>query len=279
VAQDGAKAATENDSPLVLCEIRDGVGYATINRPDSRNALAAPVREALLTFLDEVRGRPDVRAVVIGAAGKGFIAGGDVKGFAMGLKLPAAERADDMKTRAMGAAKVIRAIHELPQPVVVSARGLAVGIGASVIFAADLAIVSDTAKVGLTHVTLGISPDGGATHFLPRLTGLKRAMQVALFGEMLTASELLDMGLVNFVVPDDQLEARTATLAAKLAAGAAKAQQETKRLIRGGENLDLETQLAAEGEALRRCAETDDWVEGLGAVLERRPARFGGLKD
>lgn len=279
MAQDGVTAATENDSPLVLCEIRDGVGYATINRPDSRNALAAPVREALLTFLDEVRGRSDVRAVVIGAAGKGFIAGGDVKGFAAGLKLPAAERAEDMKMRAMGAAKVIRAIHELPQPVVVSARGFAVGIGASVLFAADLAIVSNTAKVGLTHVTLGISPDGGATYFLPRLTGLKRAMQVALFGEMLSASELLDMGLVNFVVPDDELEARTATLAANLAAGAAKAQQETKHLIRGGENCDLEAQLAAEGEALRRCAATDDWVEGLSAVLERRPARFGGVKN
>ncbi len=265
----------EKDAPLVLCEVRDGIGFARINRPETRNALAEPVRNELLAFLDAVRDRDDVRVVVISAAGKTFVAGGDVKGFGEGLKLPANERAEDMKHRAMSASLLIRAIHDLPQPVIVSARGLAVGIGSSVIFAADLAIVSETAKIGLTHVTLGISPDGGATHFLPRVAGLKRAMQVALLGDMIPAAEMLTMGLVNFVVPDEELEARTEALAARLAAGAPKAQQAAKRLILEAERHDLEYQLAAEGEALRRCAETDDWVEGLTAVLERRPAQFG----
>jgi 2-(1,2-epoxy-1,2-dihydrophenyl)acetyl-CoA isomerase len=264
-----------NDAPLVLCEVRDGIGFARINRPETRNALAEPVRSALIAFLDEVRDRADVRVVVISAVGKTFVAGGDIKGFGEGLKLPVEERAEDMRRRAMGASLLIRTIQELPQPVVVSARGFAVGIGASIIFASDLAIVSNTAKVGLTHVTLGISPDGGATYFLPRVAGLKCAMQLALLGDMMPAEDLLAMGLVNYVVPDDELEARTEALAAKLAAGASKAQQEAKRLIIEAERRDLPDQLAAEGDALRRCAATDDWVEGLSAVLERRPAEFG----
>jgi len=265
--------------PRLLTVIAGGIASATINRPEARNALSSDVRVALHHFLDDAAGNPAVRAVLIQATGRNFIAGGDVKAFGEGLKMTPGERAADMQARAAAAGRLNARIATMPQPVIVAARGFAVGVGASLLFAADLALVSETAKVGLTHVTLGISPDGAATHFLPRQAGLKRAMQVALLGDMMDAGQLLAMGLVNWVVPDDELEDRAMTLARRLASGAGLAQQETKRLLREAMSRGLDEQVAAEAESLGRCALENDYVEGLRSILERRTPRFGGKAD
>jgi 2-(1,2-epoxy-1,2-dihydrophenyl)acetyl-CoA isomerase len=267
------------DERELILDIRDGVAYATINRPAARNALSSPVREALHAFLDTVAGDRSVHVVLIQAMGKGFIAGGDIKAFGLGLEMSPEDRAADMHRRAAGAGAFSMAISKMPQPVIVAARGPAVGVGASVIFAADLAIVSETVKVGLTHVNLGINPDGAATYFLPRQVGLKRAAQIALLGEMMGAEELLAMGLVNWVVPDAELEERAEALARKLAAGAPAAQQATKRLLHGSLGFDIDTQVAVEAESLAGCAATEDYAEGLRAVLEKRAAVFGKARN
>jgi 2-(1,2-epoxy-1,2-dihydrophenyl)acetyl-CoA isomerase len=265
----------EAGEPWLLTSVADGVACATLNRPEARNALALDLRLDLMAFLESLRARTDVRVVLIQGAGKSFIAGGDIKVFARGLEMTPQDRSDDMRMRATGAGRLSELINTLPQPVIVAARGFAVGVGASVIFAADLAMVSENAKVGLTHVTLGISPDGAGTHFLPRQVGMKRAAQIALLGEMMSADELLTMGLVNWVVPDAELEDRALALARKLAAGAPVAQQETKRLLQGALARDIDAQVVAEAESLARCALTEDYAEGLRAILERRPATFG----
>jgi 2-(1,2-epoxy-1,2-dihydrophenyl)acetyl-CoA isomerase len=267
--------ATTNDERELITSIGDGIASATINRPAARNAMSSEVRGELMAFLESLRDNRDVRVVLLQAAGKTFIAGGDVKAFGLGLEMTPQDRAADMKRRAAGAGALSALISGLPQPVIVAARGFAVGVGASVIFAADLAIVSETAKVGLTHVTLGISPDGAATHFLPRQVGLKRAAQVALLGELMGADELLAMGLVNWVVPDAELDARAVALARKLAAGAPVAQQQTKRLLQGALARDIDAAVAAEADSLAACARTDDYAEGLRAILGKRPAVFG----
>jgi 2-(1,2-epoxy-1,2-dihydrophenyl)acetyl-CoA isomerase len=267
--------ATTNDERELITSIGDGIASATINRPAARNAMSTEVRGELMVFLESLRDNRDVRVVLLQAAGKTFIAGGDVKAFGLGLEMSPEDRAADMKRRAAGAGALSALISGLPQPVIVAARGFAVGVGASVIFAADLAIVSETAKVGLTHVTLGISPDGAATHFLPRQVGLKRAAQVALLGELMGADELLAMGLVNWVVPDAELDARAIALARKLAAGAPVAQQQTKRLLHGALARDIDAAVAAEADSLATCARTDDYAEGLRAILGKRPAVFG----
>jgi 2-(1,2-epoxy-1,2-dihydrophenyl)acetyl-CoA isomerase len=267
--------ATTNDERELITSIGDGIASATINRPAARNAMSSEVRGELMAFLESLRDNRDVRVVLLQAAGKTFIAGGDVKAFGLGLEMTPQDRAADMKRRAAGAGALSALISGLPQPVIVAARGFAVGVGASVIFAADLAIVSETAKVGLTHVTLGISPDGAATHFLPRQVGLKRAAQVALLGELMGADELLAMGLVNWVVPDAELDARAIALARKLAAGAPVAQQQTKRLLHGALARDIDAAVAAEADSLATCARTDDYAEGLRAILGKRPAVFG----
>jgi 2-(1,2-epoxy-1,2-dihydrophenyl)acetyl-CoA isomerase len=265
----------EAGEPWLLTSIADGVACATLNRPEARNALALELRLDLMAFLESVRTREDVRVVLIQGAGKSFIAGGDIKIFARGLEMSPQERSDDMKMRATGAGKLGEMLQSMPQPVIVAARGFAVGVGASVVFAADLAMVSDNLKVGLTHVTLGISPDGVGTWFLPRQVGLKRAAQIALLGEMMSAEELKDMGLVNWVVPDAELEERAMELARKIASGAPVAQQETKRLLQGALGRDISAHITAEAESLARCALTDDYAEGLSAILAKRAPRFG----
>jgi 2-(1,2-epoxy-1,2-dihydrophenyl)acetyl-CoA isomerase len=265
----------EAGEPWLLTGIENGVASATLNRPEARNALALELRLDLMAFLESLREREDVRVVLIQGAGKSFIAGGDIKVFARGLEMTPEQRSDDMRMRAAGAGKLGALIQSLPQPVIVAARGFAVGVGASVVFAADLAMVSDNMKVGLTHVTLGISPDGAGTFFLPRAVGAKRAAQIALLGEMMDAGELLAMGLVNWVVPDGELEDRAMALARKLADGAPVAQQETKRLLNGALARDIDAHVAAEAESLARCALTDDYAEGLSAILARRAPRFG----
>jgi 2-(1,2-epoxy-1,2-dihydrophenyl)acetyl-CoA isomerase len=265
----------EAGEPWLLTSIEDGVACATLNRPEARNALALELRLDLMAFLESVRDREDVRVVLIQGAGKSFIAGGDIKIFARGLEMSPQERSDDMKMRATGAGTLSQLMQSLPQPVIVAARGFAVGVGASVVFAADLAMISDNLKVGLTHVTLGISPDGVGTWFLPRQVGMKRAAQIALLGEMMSAEELKDMGLVNWVVPDGELEDRAMALARKIADGARVAQQETKRLLQGALDRDIGAHITAEAESLARCALTDDYAEGLSAILARRAPRFG----
>ena len=265
----------EAGEPWLLTGIADGIACATINRPEARNALALELREELIGWLEGLRDNQEVGVVMIQAAGRNFIAGGDIKQFARGLEVTAEERSAEMKGRAAGAGKLCATIAMLPQPVIVAARGFAVGAGASVLFAADLAMVSDTAKVGLTHVTLGISPDGAATWLLPRQVGMRRAAQIALLGEMMDADELIALGLVNWVVPDGELDDRAMALARKLAAGAPAAQQETKRLLRAPSRRSIEEQVAAEAESLGRCALTGDYAEGLRAILDRRAPCFG----
>lgn len=265
----------EAGEPWLLTSVEDGVACATLNRPEARNALALELREELKAFLISLRTRTDVRVVLLQASGKSFIAGGDIKVFGRGLEMSPEDRSADMKMRATGAGGLSEIIQTLPQPVIVAARGFAVGVGASVVFAADLAMVSENAKIGLTHVTLGISPDGAGTFLLPRLVGMKRAAQIALLGEVMDADELLRLGLVNWVVPDGDLEDRAMELARKLADGAPVAQQETKRLLHGALDRDIAGQIVAEAESLARCALTDDYAEGLRAILDRRAPRFG----
>jgi 2-(1,2-epoxy-1,2-dihydrophenyl)acetyl-CoA isomerase len=269
-----ADEISASDAELVL-RIADGVAYATINRPAARNALATPIIHRLLTFLEQIKTDRSVRVLLLQASGKTFVAGGDVKLFAAGLEMSAEARADDMKARGARGGALCSALAELPQPVLVAARGPAVGIGVSLILAADLAIVSETSSLLLSHVTLGLNPDGAATYFLPRQIGLKRAAEVALLGDPIDAQAALAMGLVNWVAPDDELNLRAEQLARRLAAGPATAIAETKLLLQASHKHDVEGQVAAEAESMRRSALSKDYAEGLRALLERRAPRFG----
>jgi 2-(1,2-epoxy-1,2-dihydrophenyl)acetyl-CoA isomerase len=180
-----------------------------------------------------------------------------------------------MKARAARAGRISAAIARLPQAVIVAARGYSVGAGLSIVAAADLAIASENAQFVLAHINLGMSPDGGASFFLPRQVGLKRAKQIALLGDAISAQEASAMGLVNWVVPDAELDQRAQELAQRLAAAPAAAVAEIKALFGRTFEGDLDAQIAAENESLRNCALTPDFAEGLRALREKRKPRFG----
>jgi 2-(1,2-epoxy-1,2-dihydrophenyl)acetyl-CoA isomerase len=259
----------------VILRIEDGVAYATVNRPKARNAMAPYVRRPLTRFVESLKTNTDVRVLLLQATGPSFIAGGDIKSFSLGLEMTPEERAQDMRARAHGAGVFSAALASIPQPVIVAGRGPSVGVGASIMLAADLVMLSENAMVRLSHVTLGISPDGLGTWFLPRLVGLKRANEIAMLGDPITAQEALALGLVNWVVPDEELEGRAEALARRLATGAPQALSEIKRLLQDAGARDIPGQVEAEAESLRRCAATDDYAEGLRAILERRTPKFG----
>jgi 2-(1,2-epoxy-1,2-dihydrophenyl)acetyl-CoA isomerase len=259
----------------VILRIEDGVAYATVHRPKARNAMAPHVRRPLTRFVESLKTNTDVRVLLLQATGPSFIAGGDVKSFSLGLEMTPEARAEDMRGRAAGAGVFSAALASIPQPVIVAGRGPSVGVGASIMLAADLVMLSENAMLRLSHVTLGISPDGLASWFLPRVVGLKRANQIAMLGDAITAQEALALGLVNWVFPDEDLDAEAEKLARRLAAGAPQALAEIKRLLLTSGGRDMDAQISAEAESLRRCALTDDYAEGLRAVLERRTPRFG----
>jgi len=259
----------------IVTELRDGIAYVTINRPDARNAMTSAMFEEMIILLDRLQTDRSVRVLLLQGAGKTFIAGGDVKAFAAGLDMRPEDRAEDMKVRAARAGRICAAIARIPQPVIVAARGYAIGAGLSIIAAADLAIVSETTQFVLAHVNLGMSPDGAASFYLPRQVGLKRAKQIALLGDAMSADEALKMGLVNWVVPDVELDQRARDLATRLAAAPSTAVAEIKALFGKSFDRDLDEQIAAENESIKKCALTADFAEGLRAVQEKRKPRFG----
>jgi len=261
----------------VLMEVRDSIAFITVNRPDARNAMTSAMFEEMMLLLDRVQSDRDIRVVLMQGAGTSFIAGGDVKAFAAGLELSAEDRAEDMKRRAARAGRISAAIARLPQPVIVAVRGYAVGAGLSIVAAADLVIASENAQFVLAHISLGMSPDGAASFFLPRVVGLKRANQIALLGDAVSAREACAMGLINWVVPDEELDTRARQLVMRLVAAPAAAVAQIKRLFQSSFERDLDEQVIAENESLRQCALTDDFAEGLRAIKEKRKPRFGGV--
>lgn len=264
---------TDSSRDLLL-DIRDGVASITVNRPDARNSMTSAMFEEMTEMLCRFENDLSVRVVLLQGAGKSFVAGGDVKAFAAGLALSPAERADDMATRAGRAGRLCAVIARIPQPVIVAATGYSVGAGLSIVTAADLVIASQSAQFSLAHIGLGISPDGAITFFLPRQIGMKRAKQLALLGDVISAQQALAMGLVNWVVDDAEIDHQARELANRLVGIPVTAAAEIKALFAQSFGRSLNEQIAAENASIKRCAFTPDFAEGLLAMREKRKPRF-----
>jgi 2-(1,2-epoxy-1,2-dihydrophenyl)acetyl-CoA isomerase len=170
----------------------------------------------------------------------------------------------------------IRALRDADKPVIASVHGAVAGAGMSLLAAADLAIAADGTKFSMAYSAIGTSPDGGSTWFLPRLVGARRAMELLVLSEPFDAATALSFGLINRVVSAAELEAATAQLARRLAAGPARAYAETKALVNRTFETPLAAQLDAEAAAFARCAATQDFTEGVTAFVEKRKAKFEG---
>ena len=262
-----------SSEPNVLIDVTDSVGTVTLNRPDKLNAFFGTMRDEIATALEELAAREDVRVVVVTGRGRAFCAGADVGYMADLLKRGAYDEANLLVTAGR---RVIRSIIEMPKPVIAALNGPAAGGGANMALACDLRIASERAAIGQTFNRIGLAPDWGGSWLVPRLVGRARAAELFFLAEMVDASEAERIGLVNRVVPHDDLEGTVRDLAARLAAKPALPLALAKEALRRSMSADLGEMLDFEVRAQDEAFRSADALEGTRAFVEKREPRFGG---
>jgi 2-(1,2-epoxy-1,2-dihydrophenyl)acetyl-CoA isomerase len=256
----------------LLYSIKDRVATITFNRPQVLNAINSDTMIALRDLTLTIKDDADVRAVLLRGAGNAFMAGGDVSEFH--TKIADMPKLIVHFTREYHAA--ILNLRQMGKPVVACVHGVAAGAGMGLVCAADLAIAADNTVFTLAYSNIGAIPDGGTTYCLPRLVGYHRAMQLALLPDRFDAKTALELGIVNWIAPPEQLEARTHEIMTRLANGPAVAFAQTKHLMNQSINNTLAEQLEAESQAFAIAARSPDFVEGVAAFTEKRKPRFSG---
>ena len=260
------------DDLLETCA--DGIATLTMNRPDRRNAMSRPMLDAMQDALVRLAGDSAVGCVVLTGAGQAFCAGGDVKAMAEGADADKTleEKARDLRARM----EISRLLHEMPKPTIAKVRGAAAGAGLSLALACDLRIVSDNSKFTTAFARIGFPGDFGGTYFLTKLVGAAKARELYFTAEMLDAARALELGVVNRVVPDGELDAAVTELAGRLAKGPSVAYGYMKKNLNAALDGTLENSLDLEAWAQIRCAMTEDHKEAAQAFLEKRAPVFKG---
>jgi 2-(1,2-epoxy-1,2-dihydrophenyl)acetyl-CoA isomerase len=254
---------------VVLSERQARVRWITINRPERRNALDRETILALRDALTECAQDEESRVVVLTGAGRAFSSGADLQS----RNNAQAPEGEDLLEAGFNA--TIRAVWNLPKPVIAAVGGTAAGFGCSLALAADIRLASSAARFSLIFVQRGLTLDGGASYFLPRLAGL-RGMEMALTGELITAEEALRLGLVNHVIAEGEFHARVAEYAERLAKNAPLALAAIKESIHQALGSNLDTVLTREMAEQRRMTRTEDVREGIAAFLEKREPVYKG---
>ena len=234
------------------------------------------MRSNLRDVLAELEFDDDIRCVVMQGADGHFMAGGDVKRFVNYVDEPASKIRASFIQRIHDLHPIMFTMRRMPKPIVASVAGAAAGAGVSMALAADLVIAADSAFFTLAYVHIGTSPDGSATFNLPRAVGIKKAMEIALLGDRFDAQTAQDIGMINFVVPEAELQAETDKLAQRLASGPTHVYGNTKRLLYRSLENEWESQLQLEGETFADCAARADFREGVTAFAEKRKPDFTG---
>ena len=251
----------------IIFEKKNGIGYVTVNRPEALNALNDSVIEELDSVFRAIDRDDEVRVVIITGAGRAFVAGADI---AQMSRLDGSEG----RVMSMRGQKVMEFIEFMDKPVIAAVNGFALGGGNELSRACDIRIASETAKFGQPEVNLGIIPGYGGTQRLPRLVGRGMAKKLIYSAEIIDAEEAYRIGLVDEVVPADQLMDTAAKLAETIASKAPIAVKMAKAAINNGMNTDLKTGVQFEAEAYASTFVSEDRVEGMKAFLEKRPAKF-----
>ncbi|MEO8113923.1 MAG: enoyl-CoA hydratase-related protein [Phenylobacterium sp.] len=252
---------------------REGaLAFVTLNRPDAGNSIDAPMALALREAMQALHGDRTVRALVIEGAGKMFCGGGDLASFAREDR--EAARYVDGLIHDLHAALLL--VASFPAPVVSAVHGAAAGAGVGLALAADLVVAGEGSRFVMAYTRSGLTPDGGTSWLLPRLVGLRRALELTLLNPTLTAAEALDLRMITEVVPDADVGRRARELAAQLAAGPTAAYVTARRLLREALQADYAGQLASEAASIVGSFGTEDGLEGVRAFHERRRPSFNG---
>lgn len=254
---------------IVLREDSGRVAILTVNRPDKLNALSQGVRDAMLAHLEAIESDDAIGVVVVTGAGeKAFIAGADIGEFE--------GRSPFDQREAMASPRIFDVMASYPKPVIAMIHGFCLGGGCELAMSCDLRVASDAARFGQPEIKLGLIPGGGGTQRLPRLVGMGHAMRLILTGDMIPAAEAKEIGLVEIVVPADELRETTLELAGKIAAMSPLTVRVAKESVRASERLPVEDGLLYERDLFSLCFSTDDMKEGVKAFLEKRKAEWTG---
>lgn len=244
-----------------------------LNRPEKLNAFGGPMRDEILDALDKIAADDQVRVLIVTGEGRGFSAGGDIHHLKQ-LR----ESKDEKGFRAiLGKGQMItRRMRALSQPVIAAVNGPCAGAGFSFALGCDIRIASEAAAFGPSFALIGLHPDWGGSWFLPRLVGSAKACELIFTGAMISAQEAEKMGLVNRIVPQEQLMPAVVELAGKIAKNPSGVLRLAKESVYRSLTSDLETAFARENEVQLECFYSEDFLEGLTAFVEKRKPQFRG---
>jgi 2-(1,2-epoxy-1,2-dihydrophenyl)acetyl-CoA isomerase len=254
----------------VVASCEAGLVHIRLNSPQTGNALDLPLIGALCDAIAAIDA-PVTRAVLITAEGRNFCVGGDLRGMAESADMP-----ETLRKMATPFHAGLKRLEELDAPVVTAINGTAAGGGLSLGIAGDIVLGGADSGYLMAYSAIGLSPDGGATHRLPRLIGLRLTQDMAYLNRRLDAAEALQAGLITRIIADDALQAEALTIARSLASGPTAGFGRIKRLLAENTNNGLADQLDSEAVSIVGAGGTQDAREGVCAFLERRPARFNG---
>jgi len=258
---------------FVLLTKSDYVATITLNRPEKLNAFSGKMREDILSSIEDVAADPNVRVVVITGAGKAFCVGGDVNEFVDGTSQAFTRQ---ISSRRPDMNRAVLAITTMEKPVIASVNGAAAGGGCNLALACDIRIAAENARFGQVFTRRGLHPDWGGIYLLPMLVGYARAAELIFSGEVIDAKTALQIGMVNYVVPNEVLSARTDQIARRIADNAPLAIAFAKRGLQKFYRWNLEQALDYETYVQQLLIKSEDVKEGFSAFLEKRDPVFKG---
>ncbi|MCB1513923.1 MAG: crotonase/enoyl-CoA hydratase family protein [Hyphomicrobiaceae bacterium] len=258
----------------VLIEANEGIALLTLNRPEKLNALSYSMNDRLLALLDALEADPAVGAIIItGAGDRAFSAGGDIHEFSQSVRSGADDAVRDFVRRGQA---MTRRLESFPKPIVAAINGIAYGGGCEIAEAVHLSVASDRAIFAKPEINIGIPPTFGGTQRLPRLAGRKRALELLLTGDAFGPERAYELGLVNKVVPHENLLEESYALARRILRHSPLAISRIISAVTRGLNATISEGLAIESEQFARMALSNDVHEGLNAWIERRPPAYSG---
>jgi len=258
----------ENQS--VVLNIQNQVGIITLQRPETGNAIDATLAKELMETAILCSEKDEIRAVLITGEGNKFSVGGDLKSFVQHGE----EIGTHLKLVTTYLHAAVSAFARMTKPVIGAVNGVAAGAGMSLACACDLVYASQSARFVMAYNRIGLTPDGSGSYFLPRIIGMRRALELMYTNRQLTAQEAYEWGIVNHVVPDQELLAVAQQIAETLAKGPVNAYGETKKLFYHSFQETLETQMSIEADLLAKRAKSNEGQEGISAFLGKREADF-----
>jgi enoyl-CoA hydratase len=260
----------------ILLERSNGIMRLTFNRPESRNAMTPAMGDEVVRAVEEIRGDPNTRVLILTGSGKSFSSGGDLAMLARDTGAAPSEGAPSMAGSPRDFYARYLSIRSLPVPTIAAINGHAIGAGLCIALACDMRIAAADAKMGMTFTRLAIHPGMGGTYFLPRLVGTARACELFFSGRVFDAAEGERLGIVNRAVPREELDAAVNQLAEEIASSGPIAVRMCKRAIYRGTEHSLEDMIEYEGLNQAVTFQTEDAREGVQAIMEKRAPQFKG---